>query len=745
MKSTVRRAPCAALPLSLLPLLTALAGALFAASPSAARILDLPAVREEVASGTVAVELSFEGSTAVLLRRGPGTFEVTLAYAPPPGEAPAAVSAAGDWNGWKEGATPLLRDGQSGRYLATLPLARGRYAYKLVVDGAWREDPSAAARRADPFGGFNSILCAGEPAEPPRLLPLPEEARADGGVTLRFRALHDAPLAGGALARDGAAPVAATVEAGALRFDLPEPPAGWLGVQAWDGAGALAVPHVRFAGDTAENPLARVLYFAFIDRFVNGRADNDEPVPEPRLDPAANFRGGDLDGLAWALDDGYFDRLGVTAIWISPPFPNARKAYKDALPPHRLFSGYHGYWPLTLDGVDPRFGTAATLKRIVDRGRTRGIDILLDAVFKHVHAESPLLAAQPDWFGKAELPDGRRNIRLYDEHPLTTWFDEFLPAFDFGHPGARAHLAAAGVALLERYGCAGFRLDAVKHIPVDFFGELRTALRAAGREPLLLGETIADRATIARYIGPDLLDGQFDFPLYHAIVPALASETTGMDALLAECDESARGYPPGAVMSTLLGNHDFPRFLAFADEDLPANDEGRERAFERPPVKVDRESSHDKLRLAFALLFSLRGVPLLYYGDEVGMTGAGDPDNRRMFEGPKPRTKQAARTFERVARLAEMRRGNPALVDGIFAPLSAARERMAFLRLDPRQRVLALFSRGEAGPFPVELPAALRGASRAVDLETGEAFAVKGGRFAPPVGKRAARLFELKE
>ncbi len=713
------------------------------ASPAAARILDLPPLVDVARdSPAVSVEPDLSGTRPVLIRRGPATFEVALAWHPAPGEHPSRVFAAGDWNGWKEGATPLDWNGEAGRYETTLPLPRGRHAYKLVVDGAWRENPDAPARSADPFGGFNSLALAGEPAEPPRLLPL-SRVESTAEVVYRLAALDGRTLEG-LLVREGEKPQRGIAEEAALRFTAPKA-SGWVGFMAWDAAGALAPPLVRFEGATAENPLARTLYFAIIDRFMNGVRENDAPVPDPRLHRLANYLGGDLEGLGFALDEGYFERLGIDALWVSPPFEGPAKAYADALPPHRLFSGYHGYWPLTLSRIDPRLGTAAALRRLADRARAKGMLLLLDVVFKHVHEESDLPRRHPEWFGSAKLPDGRANIRLYDEHPLTTWFDAFLPAFDFGNAACRTHLAAEGAALRAKYGLDGFRLDAVKHIPAPFFAELRRALEAAGgKPPLLLGETIADRATITSYIGPDLLDGQFDFPLYHAIVPALATESRGMNTLLASLDASAREYPPGAVMSNLLGNHDFPRFLAYADGDVAENEDGRERAYDAEPVAVDRASSHEKLRLAFSLLFSLRGVPLVYYGDELGMTGAGDPDNRRMFEGPKPKTAEARKTFDTVARLTRLRRASPALVQGATAPLLAAKERMAFLRLDFDERVLCLFSRDAKGPFAMTLPEGLAGATRAVDLATGETFAVKEGALAPPVGVRSARMLRLE-
>ena len=181
----------------------------------------------------------------------------------------------------------------------------------------------------------------------------------------------------------------------------------------------------------------RALYFAMTDRFCDGNPANSTPIDDERLIPAANYHGGDWAGLRAKIREGYFDRLGVGAIWISAINAQPDWAEKESVPPGHYFSAYHGYWPLEPDRVNPRFGSMQELQDLVREAHEHDILVLLDLVTNHVHRDHPWHRQHPEWFGSLYLPDGTRNIRKFDVHPFTTWFDDFLPSFDYlAHPEA---------------------------------------------------------------------------------------------------------------------------------------------------------------------------------------------------------------------------------------------------------------------------------------------------------------------
>jgi glycosidase len=148
-------------------------------------------------------------------------------------------------------------------------------------------------------------------------------------------------------------------------------------------------------------------------------------------------------------------------------------------------------------------------------------------------------------------------------------------------------------------------------------------------------------------------------------------------------------------MSPLIGNHDKGRFMAYADGDLPApgNQKEEEVGWKNPP-KVDKPSSYKKIELAEAFLMSIDGVPMIYYGDEIGMTGAGDPDNRRdMRFGDKVSTDEKG-VEDNFAKLGALRRQHPALRYGSRRTLSADHDLYAFVRAHLDDRVVVVLNRG---------------------------------------------------
>lgn len=638
------------------------------------------------------------------------------------------VVAAGEFNSWSQTATPLADPDGDGEWTATVAVAPGRYTYKFVVDGQWMADPGNALRSPDGFGGENTILVVGGGEEPVRLVGrlLEPNTRAElEAVTVG----GGAPSAVLAVAEGRRLP--ATVSGQRIRIDLPAQGDPLVQVWAADASGAVSRAFTFRAGRTNFRWEDGVLYFAFIDRFANGDHDNDRPLRDEGILPPANYFGGDLAGLRRTIEDGYFTRLGVNAIWLSPFLRNPDRAYRDALPPHRLFSGYHGYWPISDTEVDPRFGSLEDVRAVVQAAHARGIKVLFDMVYNHVHEDHAAVRANPGWIIPVTLPDGRRNIRLFDEFPLTTWFDDFLPDINYGSRDAAAWQIARTIALVKATGVDGFRLDAVKHVPHPFWSMLRTALAPIeserGERFYLVGESIDSRRKINEFVAPSMLDGQFDFPLYWAVRGALAEERDGYDRLEAELARGEKEYWDDSIHSTLLGNHDFSRFLAYAENVFAGGRDEKEVGWNDPP-QVRDPAAYERLKRAFTFLYAIRGVPLVYYGDEVGMTGAHDPDNRRPMPWGDQVLPEQRSVFDHVARLGAVRAAHPALRYGLRRGLVSERERLAFLRHHFEDAVVACWNRGAASTFRMAVGPEIADGVTLVDaLGSGARGTVRGG------------------
>ena len=384
-----------------------------------------------------------------------------------------------------------------------------------------------------------------------------------------------------------------------------------------------------------------VLYFAMLDRFKNGDSQNDSPVGDRfgrQVRPIADWMGGDIQGLLDKVQDGYFNRLGVSILWISNPIAAADGAWDGSQ--NEIYTGYHGYWPTDMNAVEPRLGTRQQLKALIEAAHAKGIKVIMDYPMNHLHQDSPHFKAHPEWFWDYQF--NGQDCKCGSEaagcgwesaQKERCWFDPFLPDFNYGNAAALSFSLDNLVSWAKDVGgdgsgvgFDGFRMDAVKHIDMAWVTSMRQRLDSEfpGRFIWTVGETFTgSKGLIKAYIGADKLHGQFDFPLHDVIRGVIIQRGGSIKDLGGFLQDNRCPYGNGALMSTFMGNHDKQRVVHdavnqwFGSFDFPAQPSG--------------DAAYERLALGFTLLMTLPGVPLIYYGDEVGLAGGTDPDNRRMM------------------------------------------------------------------------------------------------------------------
>ncbi|MCW5836852.1 MAG: hypothetical protein KIS78_30940 [Labilithrix sp.] len=479
-----------------------------------------------------------------------------------------------------------------------------------------------------------------------------------------------------------------------------------------------------------------VIYFVFVDRFFNGNTALDAGCRVSGVSGAiADYQGGDWAGVTQKINDDYFNDLGVNTLWITVPFDNPAVAGRGVGGDDKFYSGYHGYWPKLDTPNDPTslshescFGSFDDLKTLVSSAHAKGLKVLFDFAMVHVHSSSQVYQQHNDWFwpnSKNGSPDcvcGGQHCQ-WEADAERCWFTDYLPHWNYTNAAARSWAVANAVAWITKtedasgMGVDGFRADAIKHVDISWLTELRAKIKTdvtANQTPpqrfYMVGETydFGNRDLLKKYVDPATkLDGQFDFPLRSYIVESTLMRTRSMSDLAAFMDTNDYFYGASAVMSTFIGNHDLPRVIHLAANNRLWGDnqaaDGKDRAWQNQPGAVGELEAFERTANGFAILFTNRGAPLVYYGDEIGLPGAGDPDNRRFMQWTGLNSNQ---TFlrDRIKKLADIRSKHPALRRGTRQTLNADNDTWTYVRATTGDTVYVAVNRSDSPRQVTGLP-----------------------------------------
>lgn len=444
-----------------------------------------------------------------------------------------------------------------------------------------------------------------------------------------------------------------------------------------------------------------VIYFLMPDRFADGDPSNNDPAKSKGIydrKMGRSYHGGDLQGVINKLD--YIKSLGATAIWTTPVYdnndkPDTKEVY-DGMP---YTTGYHGYGAVNMYAVDEHLGDMAKLKEFVREAHKKGLLVIQDQVVNHVGpyhvwANDP---PTPTWFnGTVEKHLSNNWQKWTAMNPRATyqtqirniegWFVDILPDLNQNDPEVEKYLIQNTLWWVSQTGFDAIRMDTLPHVPRSFWTKWMSAVKAEFPKVNVLGELYdGDPALLAYFQGgrrghdgiDTKIDTLYDFTLFYAIRNAFAqgkpirevSQVFAKDWL----------YPNSRVLTTFLGVHDMERFM---------NEKG---------------ATTEGLKLAQTLIMTSRGTPLLYYGDEIAMPGAGDPDNRRDFPGGFPgdarnaftaqgRTAPENDVWNHLAKLGALRKELKPLRVGESFDLLDEEQQMAYARVSGDQAVLVVFN-----------------------------------------------------
>jgi len=616
-----------------------------------------------------------------------------------------SVSVFGSFNNWNRKSLPMNYNPETKKYEIDLPLAPGSYEYRFFINNKKEAiDPLNPDKVPNPFGEYNSYLKI-EDVNKKNIVFMPDNFSNN---RLYYRIISTDNISKDDLLiffnnkRINSYKIVDSRLIINLENNLSK--VGYIRIfcrkKAYKKYPYITVLYNGKPAGYVQDFITwydAIIYSLVTDRFCNGDSTNDNPIVDSKLNIKANYHGGDFQGLINKIDEGYFDSLGVNVLWISPVNDNPNKAYQEWPEPHRYFSGYHGYWPISATRVEEHFGDLELLRNLITKAHNHNKKILLDFVSNHVHIEHPFYKKHKNWFGTYDLPDGRKNIRLWDEYRLTTWFDTFLPSFDYiNSDSALETMTDNAIWWLKQTGADGFRHDAVKHVPYKFWRTLKKKLdiNFKNKDIFQIGETFGDYNLIRSYVNNGQLSSQFNFNLFFTAKNVFLKEQESFKTLLTELYKTFYYYGTLNLMGNIMDSHDQVRYIAYCENDVPVdgNVDPIEIGWNNPP-KVDDALSYKKIQLYLAYMLTIPGIPVIYYGDEIGMTGAADPDNRRDMRFYPNISKEEFEHFNIVKKLIKIRRDNSALRYGNFIKIYCDKDILAYARTDFYQTIIVILNK----------------------------------------------------
>ncbi len=442
-----------------------------------------------------------------------------------------------------------------------------------------------------------------------------------------------------------------------------------------------------FKYEENKNKYGGIIYHIFVDRFNKGGesilkdgviVDDDwKYMPEYPAYPGAplknnHFYGGTLYGVADKLD--YIKSLGVNTIYLSPVFDAASN---------------HKYDTADYMNVDSMFGGNDALKHLISEAKKRGIGIILDGVFNHTGADSIYFNKYGTYRSVGAYQSKKSkfyswfDFQSYPDKYTSWWGIDILPRINPANPECEQYFVGKG-GVIEKYakmGIDGFRLDVVDELPDEFVAKIKKKLDSYNKRSVLYGEVWEDASNKIAYdkrkryyLGTEL-DGVMNYPIRKGIISFLTkSDISDLRYALTDVINNAPKRIRDMQMN-LLGTHDTERILTVlggSDSGGRSNDYLSRRRMD----DLERGTAKRRLRMAYAILATLPGIPAIFYADEAGMEGYQDPFNRM----PYPWGKEDKRLIDYYRKIGKIRSDKSVYKTGEFHLLHLTKDCLIFAR-----------------------------------------------------------------
>lgn len=417
-----------------------------------------------------------------------------------------------------------------------------------------------------------------------------------------------------------------------------------------------------------------VIYDLMIDRFANGDATNDNTISDPNIPSNSHYAGGDIKGITQKIQEGYFSSLGINTLLLSPITQNPEDAWAEPSNTAIKQSGYHGRWPITSATVDYRLGTAADVEEMLRIAHKNGLSVLLDYVAGYVHQQHAVYQKHSEWMTPQYTSDSTASSLS------PPWRDTFLPSLDLERQKVADFMVDSLLHWITVYDFDGFRYANSTLIPSIFWRTLNKRIDQIGAEKkkyiYQIGTTHSSLSL--QNIGSGLLDGEVDNQLHTTALSVLVTGDKPMTSLVTALENSLNTFGSHHLMGNITSGSTTPRIMHYAFS-IPSIPTAQPEDGLRAAIADVDSLAYRKLALFNAFNLTIPGIPILYYGDEIGLTGAKTPDNHKKmrFENLK---KYEESLKNELTELIRFRNENLALVYGDFTLLENTEKTLKYSR-----------------------------------------------------------------
>lgn len=618
------------------------------------------------------------------------------------------------WSGWSQPGTTMSTQDGNWRVAQFANLPPGPAEYVLVDDGTTVLDPNVGttAFHDGQEVTWVSIPDCSVPATQVDAVTITGTGAASIDATFLAAASGAAldPTSVTLATVHGATPGTVTPSGdpttGKIHVDVAGLPAGksTLAIQAHDvnGSSAQAALATVWMEPKVFDWRDAIIYEVMVDRYR--AADGSALAPPASMGGRA---GGNVAGVTQAITSGQLSALGVNTLWLTPLYANPDGQWLGL--DGNEYTSYHGYWPSQPRQTEASMAAEPDVDALIAAAHARGIRVLFDVVPHHTHTQHPYwLAHENDgWFqdvdGSCVCGVGTCSWAT-DE--TACWFTTYLPSLDWTNDDVASTVTSDVRWWMDRFDGDGVRIDAVPMMPRAAIRRIAWDIRSEYDGPshrsMVLGENYTgqdDWASLKFFLGPTGLDSEFHFPLMWALRAAIAQNGETMvdvDATIRTGEQTWSGS--GAVMGLILDNQDVSRFITVAAGD----DDG---VTWTPAPQPTLATPYTLEQMALGALFTLPGMPILYYGDEVGLAGKSDPDSRRVMPPDGALSPLQTQTRAFVQTLAKARTCSEPLRRGTYRTLHVDPERLIYARETPDgQAAIVDLQRNVAAPFSGPLP-----------------------------------------